>query len=150
MAVRAPTGSPLVPPRPEGQTWGLWSFALARAVSEALEDPDRFRESVDRLAAAVAELGAACVAGASDEGRRLALGVASILGLPIWSEGSRHNGRLVVVDAVVNTGVQVAWSMLKAREGGLTDIVGVGLVAQASALADRIEAGDQVQALEVV
>ncbi len=142
--------SAAVPARRDDEPWALWSLAFARSIDDALADDQAFRDAAGRLSDVVGHLNTVAVAGASQMGRRLATAVAVQLGLPVWAKGRRIEGRLSLIDSVINTGVQLAQAADEARLEGASEVIAIGLVAQGEALTALDGHASNVIALEVV
>jgi hypothetical protein len=139
----------LLQARGEGEPWSLWSLALARGVHEALQGQSVFDEVVALIAQEVRQLGAAAVQGVSPDGSRLAAAVAEVANLPTISGGASKSGLVVLIDSVVNTGIQLDSARENARIIG-TDVVAIAVVVQRDVIDAWESQGHRLMALNVV
>lgn len=150
MLAIAPRLRGLIGPPAESQPWSLWSLAMTRSVDQALADSAFLDEVTRALADVVGPLEADALTAASDAGARIASELSSVLGIGVWTQGQEVTGRVVVVDAVVNTGVLVSRAADDARAHGALEVIAVCIVAQREA-AETLGRGQlSVMALETV
>lgn len=150
MVAIAPRLHGLIGPPAESQSWSLWSLALTRSVDQALADEAFLDEVTRALADVVGPLEADAIGAASDTGARIATELGCVLGVGVWTQGQEVTGRVVVVDAVVNTGVLVSRAADDARADGALEVIAVCVVAQREA-AESLGRGQlSLMALETV
>lgn len=113
-----------------------------------LEDPVVFANSVGRLVDAARACGADAIKGVSQTGQVLAEAVARELSLQTW-RGDRVVS-LLLVEGLVNTGIQIALAVRAARAVGIHEVRTVALRADARALDRLNRTGTTVAALEVI
>jgi hypothetical protein len=136
--------------REPGETEYLWALAVAADVAARLREPSALDEAASRLSRFVVDLGCAAVLGVSPVGEQLARTVASTTKLPLWTGGPSPAGRIAVLEAVVNSGVNLVAAMRRARASGAHDVVGVALVAQTVAITAWRAQGETLAAVEEI
>lgn len=138
-------------PEPAGPSWAFEAFRISEAFERDLMSPESFREVVVRLERLAVSLDCTAVAGASRVGERLAGGIVSLPNtrLKLWPPGSPTDDRVLFIDGVVSSGVQLACAIRAARQSGVANPVGAGVIARRSALATRREVGE-LTALEEI
>lgn len=131
--------------------WPLPAITLAGELEAELSDPAKLIEVADRLVQLA--IGAECsvVAGASPFGERLAGAVVAqsqgALRLPI---GEMNGSRVMFLDGLVNTGVQIARALRAARRSGMENVVGGAVLGRRDALEIWRAEGDQIEVLQEV
>jgi hypothetical protein len=138
----------LVPTRGD-QPWSLWALGLARTINTALNKSAVFEDAVARVAELVRPLAPSAVSGASLEGERLAAAIGEALGIPMRAPGHNQGRRLVVIDSVINTGVQLAQAREDADRDGAREVIAVALVAQRDVVESWARHGWALLAVEV-
>ena len=128
----------------------FWATEVTARTIERLRDPAELDEAADRLSAAVLGLRCEAVAGASPVGQRLALAVASRTGLATWGPAEELMGPVAVLDAAVNSGVNIVRVIRAIRASGGHDVVGVALLAHTVAVAAWGAEGETLVALEEI
>ena len=126
---------------------GLW-LSRSGDLQRDLEDPAVFANTVGRLADAARAIGAEAIKGVSHTGQTLAEAVAGELRLQTW-RGDRV-ASLLLVDGLVNTGIQIALAVRAAQAVGVHDVRALAIRADARALDRLNRTGAQVAALEVI
>jgi hypothetical protein len=124
-------------------------MARDAAFRDELDDPAVFAAHVQSLGAIVRELDIDAVAGVSTVGRRLAFAISREVGVSAWA-GERGTGSLLLVDGLVNTGVQLMLGLRSALEAGVSIVAGAAVRADRDALARLKETGVEIRALQLV
>lgn len=132
-----------------GANWAVRSQELAEAVRRELEDPEAFEEAVSRMAEVAAQRRVGAVLGVSGLGARIAGALTGRVGLPEWDQ-VRTDQPVLFVDGLVNTGIQLAVAVGRARRTGLVHAAAAGVVARSEALANWRTAGLEIEALEEI
>jgi hypothetical protein len=130
--------------------WALRSLALSRLVAQKLQDMGERESAARDLAKVIAPLEPVSISPASAEDELLTRRVAQILGVGVRPISANDQGRHVILDTVVNTGVDLSALMKAAARIGHRDVWGAALVAQESALQTRGAEGDRLVAAWVV
>jgi adenine/guanine phosphoribosyltransferase-like PRPP-binding protein len=124
---------------------------IARDVAFCNELDDRllFDSFVDGIAAIARDLHVEAVGGVSTAGRRLAHAVSQTIGVASWT-GERGPRSVLLVDGLVNTGIQLLLGVRAAHEAGVEVVAGAAVRAQRAAIARLRESGAEVRALQLV
>lgn len=151
MTLQQVVASAKATPEPAGTSWAFEAFRVAETFERDLMSPESFRDVVSRLERLAVSLHCTAVAGASRMGERLAGGIASLpnTDLKLWPQGSATDERVLFIDGVVTSGVQLACAIRAARQCGVANPVGAGVIARRSALATRREVGELVALEEI-
>lgn len=129
-------------------SWAIRSFESAAEFERLIEDPDVFEAQVARVLELATQQSITAIAGVSAIGNRVAKAVSTRTGVPV--DGSPATGTLLLVDGFVNTGIQLALAIRRAKDNGAGRAFGLGLVVQEQAIAQWRAAGTELVALETV
>lgn len=137
--------------RPGAGDWPLPAIALAGELEAELADPTTLTQVADRLVQLAISAECSAVAGASPLGDRLAGAVvAQSEGALRLSAGDMNGSRVMFLDGLVNTGVQIARALRTARRSGMENVVGGAVLGRRDALEVWRAEGDQIVVLQEV
>jgi hypothetical protein len=125
----------------------VWMRRAERMEAD-VADERYFQRLVLHLAGLARELDVAAVWGVSDIGKRLARSAAVVLGVPVWD--GRAVKSLLLVDGLVNTGIQLAIAARDAERAGATRITAMAARIDQTARANLRRGGLDVEGLEVI
>ena len=132
------------PAIPSGDLASHW-LQLGKQFREQLADPVFFDRMVGQLAIRAQELGASAIGGVSRTGVRLAEASAVASGIPRWD--GRGVRTLVLIDGLVNTGIQLAIAMREAERAGVERVVALAGRVDDTARANWLRAGVEIEAV---
>lgn len=127
------------------------AIALAGRLEAEVADPATLLAVADRMVQLAISVECSAVAGASPLGERLAGAVVAqskgALRLPV---GEMNGSRVMFLDGLVNTGVQIARALRAARRSGMEKVVGGAVLGRCDALEVWRAEGDQIEVLQEV